>query len=672
MTTIDSFNAHMAEVHGGGSVAEVAKEEVLLEESGNALDKEMGLVEEVTDPPLGSKYLMEEAVGGGEGMMVLNFEENPEIGTTEVFVNAGPLSDENPNSAVEGGDGHICGICQNGFANEILLEEHKREHPTCPICFSKLLSRAHYKDHIDKHPNCVHCGVKVAGNVEMENHLLDHVIVTTQRGMVEQPTAEELHEGRPADLATNQCLEEGKVNPSWQICSAGTGGEVRQIHSVLSLANPELEVELVTQAPIPPEEEQVTYVSPVFDDSLKVHSNYIDGDKAQLTHPLSLGGSQGVFELSVKCQFCSETFSSMEELSDHVAQAHTDVEEDSGNRVKVGAGLEQKMIRPRVQELSANPPFFCNACPDKREFQKVLHLKRHVDKEHPVEIRGDVQFQCQLCNHLPFLQLDTLQRHMGVEHGKVEKHTYVCPTCERSFEGLGRGKSKRVGEGALKLRDHMRRHDATNPRIFGCSICKGSFWYNAVLFTHTKKCDGTPPEDPASKLPKPAVSITLNPENERLTFRCVKCATTFSSHELFATHPCDQEIEGINKYHCAQCGDAFEAKNEYQKHMATCEKKMKQEAGKRRKGARKPRSDLGRPRKRKVEVKPQVDELQLQDGLQLFADHNLNNYVGIRIERNPIGVDIEAGGGLESSTAAVATWDCKACHLRCNGQVELF
>ena len=67
----------------------------------------------------------------------------------------------------------------------------------------------------------------------------------------------------------------------------------------------------------------------------------------------------------------------------------------------------------------------------------------HVDEEHPVEIQGDVQFQCQLCNHLPFLQLDTLQRHMGVEHGQVEKHSYACPVCESSYEGLGREKGRK-------------------------------------------------------------------------------------------------------------------------------------------------------------------------------------------------------------------------------------
>jgi len=671
VTTVEAFNAHTAEVHGDESVVEVAEGEVQLEESGGGLDNAMGQVEEMAEPPLDSKYLMEKVVGDETGMMVLNLndEENPDIGTTEVFVNAAsPHHDGNHNSIDEGESGHICSICQNGFANEILLEEHKREHPTCPICFSKLLSRAHYKDHIEEHPNCSHCGVKVAGNIELENHLLFEHVISNNQQTAEKSPEEKLEEGSHDKLTTNQSLQEGNVAPTRQTCTGG-GVEARRIHSVLSLANPELEVEIVTQAPVLPEE-QVAYVCPAFDDSLKVP---IDKGKA---YPLSVGGSEGIFELSVKCQFCRETFPSMEELADHVAQKHSEVEEDSGksavdpgNRVKVGAGLEQKMIRPRIQEMSANPPFFCDACPDKREFQKVLHLKRHVDKEHPVEIQGGVQFQCQLCKHLPFLQLDTLQRHMGVEHGHVEKHTYACPLCENSYEGLGRGKGKRVGEGALKLRDHMRRHDAVHPRIFGCSICKGSFSVNAVLFTHTKKCDGTPPEDSTLKVPKPAVSITLNPQSECLTFRCVKCVTTFSSHELFACHPCNLETEGINKYHCAQCGDTFEAKTDFKKHMAVCERNMKKGEGKRRRGVRK-------PRKRKAKVELQELQLQVEDGVQLFADYNLNNFVGHRSEVSSGGVDMEAGEGLQvvescSQALVAATWDCRACHIQYSDQVEL-
>ena len=200
MTTVDAFNAHMAEVHIGEGVAEAASAEGegQLEEVGGVLDKEMGLAEEVADPPLDSNYLMEEVVGGDTGMIV---EEIPDNGTTEVF---GPLSDGNQNLVDESESSYVCGICQNGFANEILLEEHNREHPTCPICFSKLLSRAHYKDHVDEHPNCAHCGIKVVGNVELENHLLfEHVIGNTQQ------TTEESSEKEVSLKITNPFSMEG-------------------------------------------------------------------------------------------------------------------------------------------------------------------------------------------------------------------------------------------------------------------------------------------------------------------------------------------------------------------------------------------------------------------------------------------------------------------------------
>ena len=658
VTTVDAFHAHMAEVHGGENVMEVAENEVLLKE-GDVSGKYVGFVEEMV---------------GDDKDTVLNIDlGNQDKENLDIDTNEG-----NHSTGDKGEGGYICSICQNGFVNEVLLEEHKRDHPTCPICFTKLLSRAHYKDHIEEHPNCGHCGVKVVNDIELENHLLEHVIVNSHGDMRKCETAnlscgvdEEKEETmrRPVELLVHQSTAQVAAFNS-QTYGGSAGGDIKHINLDLSLANPELEVELVTQMsepepPVPPEEKAKSYASS------KIPSVSADEDKV---YPLSLAATYGIFELSVKCRFCSETFPSMEELSEHVAQEHTDGEEDPSNRVKVGAGLEQKMIRPRVQDMSANPPFFCNACPEKKEFQKVLHLKRHVDKDHPIEVTGDVQFQCHLCKHLPFLQLDTLQRHMGVEHGNVMKHTYTCPLCEWSGEGLGRGISKRVGEGALKLRDHMRRHDAANPRPFGCSICKGSFFINSVLFTHTKKCDGTPPEDSGSKLPKPAVSITLNPENEGLTFRCVKCAGTFSSHEVFASHPCNLESEGIHKYHCAECGDTFEAKNDFKRHSAACQRNMNQDIkdGKGRQGTRK-------PRKRKVFVEPQGEQLQKEKergtGFQLFADHNLNNFVGFGIGKNMTRDELEAAeaeqgqGSIISTAPDAASWECKACYIHCNNQV---
>ena len=79
---------------------------------------------------------------------------------------------------------------------------------------------------------------------------------------------------------------------------------------------------------------------------------------------------------------------------------------------------------------------------------------------------------------------------------------------------------------------------------------------------------------------------------------------------LFSSHPCNLETEGINKYHCAQCGDTFEAKADFKRHMTVCERNMKKEEGKRRKGVRK-------PRKKKAEVEPQELQLQNEDGFQL-------------------------------------------------------
>ena len=79
---------------------------------------------------------------------------------------------------------------------------------------------------------------------------------------------------------------------------------------------------MVTQMPEqhPSEDDQVVVTCPTLDDSLKAHVNFIGREEV---HPLELGSSSGLFELSVKCQFCADTFSSMEDLSAHISVLHT-------------------------------------------------------------------------------------------------------------------------------------------------------------------------------------------------------------------------------------------------------------------------------------------------------------------------------------------------------------
>ena len=658
VTNVEDFQAHMSEVHRSESVPEVADNTEIMGD-GYVRDRENGLIDQGVAEDVAS--IKSNLVSGIEDTVY------PEIDVP--LNNVDPILDVNSNFSAKPAAVHKCDICQHCFTSEILMEEHKKEHPSCPICFTKLPSRAHYKEHVKEHPNCEHCGVKVANAVELENHMFEHVLAGIKGRAAEEQTPKRkiaIDQCRPQKIsqrmADTQSTEE-KV-------ASSNGRDVKSLHTVLSLANPELEVEMVTRMPEqhPSEDDQVVVTYPTIDDSLKAHVNFIGREEV---HPLELGSSSGLFELSVKCQFCADTFSSMEELSAHISVLHTDVEEDPSNRVKVGAGLDKKLVRPREQYISANPPFFCNVCPDKREFEKVLHLKRHVDKVHPVELRAGVQFQCQMCSHPAFMQLETLQRHMGIEHNDVSKHRYVCPLCEWTCEGLGREKGPKAGEGARKLRDHLRRHDLVNPRPYGCSICEGTFVVNNVLFVHTKNCKGIPPKDLSSKDPKPAVSITLNPENEGLTFRCVKCTTNFTSHEVFESHACNLKTNDINKFHCAQCGDSFEGKIEFKRHIAICDRNSKQQMG----------SFKKRGRKRKVEAKPEIVEIQLQvDGNQIWTDHNLNNLDCFNLEESWLGPKVDDPATLQGFVSHTATeqqtegieasfWVCKACQLQCVDQV---
>ena len=90
-----------------------------------------------------------------------------------------------------------------------------------------------------------------------------------------------------------------------------------------------------------------------------------------------------------------------------------------------------------------------------------------------------------------------------------------------------------------------------------------------------------------------------------------------------------------------------------------------------------------RGRKRKVEAKPEIVEIQLQvDGSQIWTDNNLNNLDGFSLEESLLGPnedDLETLQGFESQTATkeqtegieASFWLCKACKLQCVDQVSL-
>ena len=88
-----------------------------------------------------------------------------------------------------------------------------------------------------------------------------------------------------------------------------------------------------------------------------------------------------------------------------------------------------------------------------------------------------------------------------------------------------------------------------------------------------------------------------------------------------------------------------------------------------------------RGRKKKVEAKPEIVEIQLQvDGSQIWTDHNLNNLDGFSLEESLLGPkvdDLATLQGFESHTAPeqhtvgieASFWVCKACQLQCVDQV---
>ena len=146
-TTVEDFQAHMSDVHCSESVPEVADNTEIMGDGG-VMDREIGLIDQGVAEDVDTTK-SNQVSGIGDTVY-------PEI---DVPLNVDPIPDVNSNFSAKPTAVHKCDICQHCFSSEILMEEHKKEHPSCPICFTKLLTRAHYKEHVKEHPNCEHCGV---------------------------------------------------------------------------------------------------------------------------------------------------------------------------------------------------------------------------------------------------------------------------------------------------------------------------------------------------------------------------------------------------------------------------------------------------------------------------------------------------------------------------------
>ncbi|KAG8240367.1 hypothetical protein J437_LFUL002508 [Ladona fulva] len=188
---------------------------------------------------------------------------------------------------------------------------------------------------------------------------------------------------------------------------------------------------------------------------------------------------------SSKCCFCTKTFPSMEELSEHKSKH----EQEDG--------------------------YQCLECP--RIFKTKTGLKFHSAQH-----TGEYKFRCQYCDQ-GFMSRVVYQEHMG-KHTKEER--YICDVCGRKF----------CFQSTYWI--HRKWHDTPFP--YKCDICDRPFRHSSLLKVHKRQHTGERPYHCPHCSRSFSVSGTLKRHLMLHTgdyaFSCGECEKGFTTRNKFALH----------------------------------------------------------------------------------------------------------------------------------------
>lgn len=135
-----------------------------------------------------------------------------------------------------------------------------------------------------------------------------------------------------------------------------------------------------------------------------------------------------------KCRYCSDVFSCLRELCEHIAACH----------------------------VTAIPDTQCDYC-DIR-FKDALQLAEHEHNH-----RNPNSIKCNVCGRI-FKQLSNLRRHQRLHSD--DAIPYQCDLCGKSFSQAG----------ALKV--HKRIHSGEKP--YKCELCSKTFYHSSTMNRHKR------------------------------------------------------------------------------------------------------------------------------------------------------------------------------------------
>ncbi|XP_040162177.1 zinc finger protein 2-like [Anopheles arabiensis] len=148
-----------------------------------------------------------------------------------------------------------------------------------------------------------------------------------------------------------------------------------------------------------------------------------------------------------ECQYCSASFHTRTELTNHLAAIH--ISEDRAECVQCGAVFtSKKLLKQHLESHTLVRKFGCAVCG--RPFKTQHHLNRHVKAVHT----EDARFQCEHCD-ASYTRRDKWRLHVESFHG-IQTY-FVCDICVRSFDT------------SEALQEHRHHHE--HPKKLECGTC---------------------------------------------------------------------------------------------------------------------------------------------------------------------------------------------------------
>ncbi|KAK3913233.1 Zinc finger protein 420 [Frankliniella fusca] len=317
---------------------------------------------------------------------------------------------------------------------------------------------------------------------------------------------------------------------------------------------------------------------------------------------------------TLSCTFCSEKFSTLKMLREHVKSSHNVEEEPKYNCDKCDKSyrLASSLDIHRATHSNETPylcdvcgksfkhgsnlrchrrshvdgqlthRFSCERCPKKfpSRFQLSEHTNVHLNikpyacgvcgkkfhrriqlRQHRIIHNSDSSYECPQCG-VCFNRRGNMTQHMK-RHSKEPK--YVCKVCTEPFQSLSEVVQHRREHTEKETADHMENGE------FSCTKCQKSFSSSGDLDEHSKSHSDIKFE---CEICKKTLSnrrtldyhIRCFHTQER-PFSCQYCSESFVSREGCTVH--ERIHTGEKPYSCSKCKMTFRCSRNLSQHLST-------------------------------------------------------------------------------------------------------